>query len=506
MALPKEPRQKMINIMYLVLTAILALNVSAEVIEAFKTVDKSLQNSSSNISAANKTIYESLKDKLSDEKTREKATIWQPKAEQARKYTEDVTAYIESLKVSLKQGAGLRMKEKDGKMVEDFKEDNLDASTRLFETGKKGEELKAKLEEFKKNMLAIDPSIKASFEKNFPVNTDAVEGKEGKKDFTSGYFHMTPTVAALTMLSKFQNNVKNAENQVVSFCHEQIGQVKLQFNKFEPIVTASASYLMPNDELMIQAGVGAFNNSASPKVYFNGSAAQMNENGVGTYKNKVTSSGSVSVVVEYTKPDGTTTKTEPQVIKYTVGQASSATVSLDKMDVFYVGLDNPITISSPTGMDRTSVVGSGCTIKGAGSSRTVSVSGTGTCSITVSPQGSTPYSHTYRIKRIPEPSFMIGGGKPRMPSVEFKGQQFCRADMGPDFIYDVRYSVVSATVYFSGANFPNVVTSSITGNSLSGLDAYIKRCGPGSVVSFDNIKVSGPDGTRVIEGKSFALY
>ena len=115
------------------------------------------------------------------------------------------------------------MKEKDGKMVEDFKEDNLDASTRLFETNKKGEELKNKLEQFKKNMLDIDVDIRKKFEKTFPVSTEAVEGKEGKKDFTTGYFHMTPTVAALTMLSKFQNNVKNAENQIATFCHEQIG-------------------------------------------------------------------------------------------------------------------------------------------------------------------------------------------------------------------------------------------------------------------------------------------
>jgi gliding motility-associated protein GldM len=506
MALPKEPRQKMINIMYLVLTAILALNVSAEVIEAFKTVDKSLQASTNNITAANNTIYESLKEKLNDEKTREKASIWAPNADKAKKYSADLIDYIEGLKGDLKKGAGLVMKEKDGKQVEDFKEDNLDASTLLFETNKKGEELKNKLDEYKKNVLDIDPDIRKKFEKNFPVNTDPVEGKEGKKDFTSGYFHMTPTVAALTMLSKFQNNIKNAENQVVTFCHEQIGAVKIQFNAFKPIVTASASYLMPNDELVIQAGVGAFNTSASPKVYFNGSAATMDENGVGTYKNKVNSSGSVSVVVEYTKPDGTIAKTEPQTIKYTVGQSSSATVSLDKMDVFYIGLDNPITVSSPTGMDRTSVNGTGCTIKGSGSSRTVNVSSPGTCTITVSPQGSTPYSHTYRIKKIPEPNFAVGSGKARMTSVEFKGQQFCRADMGPDFIYDVRYSVVGATVYFSGANFPNVVTASINGNSLASLDAYIKRCGPGSVVTFDNIKVSGPDGTRVIEGKSIALY
>ena len=502
MALPKEPRQKMINIMYLVLTAILALNVSAEILEAFKTVDKSLQNSSTNITASNSTIYQSLADKLADEKTREKAVIWKPKADSAKMYSDAMNTYIDNLKLELKKAAGLEIK--DGK--EDFKEDNLDASTRLFETNGKGEEFKNKLTAYINDMLALHPDIKAKFSKNFPVNIDPVIGKEGRKDFTSGYFHMTPTVAALTMLSKFQNNVKNAENQVITFCHEQIGAVKIPFNAFKPIVTASASYLMPNDELVIQAGVGAFNTTASPKVYFNGNAAQMDENGVGTYKNKVSSSGSVTVVVEYTKPDGTIAKTEPVPIKYTVGQPSSASVALDKMDVFYIGLDNPITISSPTGMDRTSVTGSGCTINGSGTARTVTVSSPGTCSITVTPQGSTPFSHTYRIKKVPDPVFKIGSGKQRVPSVEIKNQPFCRADMGPDFIYDVRFSVVSATVYFSGANFPNVVTSSITGNSLASISSFLQKCGPGSVVSFDNIKVSGPGGVRVIDGVSIALY
>ena len=66
MALPREPRQKMINIMYLVLTAILALNVSAEILEAFKTVDKSLMNSTTSINKSNEVLYKSVADKLAD--------------------------------------------------------------------------------------------------------------------------------------------------------------------------------------------------------------------------------------------------------------------------------------------------------------------------------------------------------------------------------------------------------------------------------------------------------
>jgi hypothetical protein len=76
MALPKEPRQKMINLMYLVLTALLALNVSSEILNAFKVVDTSLINSNISISNSNNTLYKSLQDKLNKPETAEKAKIW----------------------------------------------------------------------------------------------------------------------------------------------------------------------------------------------------------------------------------------------------------------------------------------------------------------------------------------------------------------------------------------------------------------------------------------------
>jgi len=111
----------------------------------------------------------------------------------------------------------------------------------------------------------------------------------------------------------------------------------------------------------------------------------------------------------------------------------------------------------------------------------------------------------FRIKRIPDPIFKVADGKVRMPSVTFKSQQYCRAEL-ENFDFDTKYSIVSATVYFSGANFPNVATGAINGNTLAPIANLIQRCGPGSVVTFDNVKVTGPDGQRTIEGKSIALY
>lgn len=499
MALPKEPRQKMINLMYLVLTAMLALNVSAEVIEAFRTVDKSLVKSNTNLEAGNTGLFASLAAKVNETGVdKAKLATWTTNAQTAKKLSDDFNTYLDGLKSQLKTMSGFK-NEKNEKGDDKFKEDDLNASSNLMDNEKKGEELDNKLKAYRTAMLAIDPAIATEFATTFPVEVDPT------KDATTNSFRMMPTVAAVTLLSKYQNNIKNAENQVVTFCHNQVGQVKFIYDQFKPIIGTSSTYLMPGEQMTVTAGIGSFSKSAAPSITINGVTQSANADGVAERTFPVSGSGSVNVVITYTKPDGTK-GTETKTIPYTVGQPSSAAISLDKMNVFYVGLDNPITIGSPTGMEKTAVVGKNCTISGSGPHRTVKVSGTGECSITVSPQGSTPLTQTFRIKRIPEPMFMVGSGKARMPSVDFKNQQFCRADMGQDFIYDVRYSVVSATVYFSGANFSNVVTASITGNSLQSISSYIQRCGPGSVVSFDNIKVSGPDGIRIIEPKSFALF
>ena len=146
----------------------------------------------------------------------------------------------------------------------------------------------------------------------------------------------------------------------------------------------------------------------------------------------------------------------------------------------------------------------GGTVSAGTTNRMVRVSTVGPASITVTADGKSS-KFDFRVKRIPDPVFKVGDGKVRMPSVTFKSQQYCRADL-ENFDFDLKFTIVSATVYFSGAGFPNVAQSSIAGNSLAPLSAFISRCGPGSVVTFDNIKVQGPDGVRSIDGKSIALY
>ena len=519
MSLPREPRQKMINIMYLVLTAILALNVSAEVINAFKTVDKSLTDSNSNIEKGNITIFESLAEKLSNNETKEKAAIWAPKAEQAKQYSDVLYQYIDNLKKQVKLQSDIK-KDKNGIFIldkdgnEDFKLDYLEASTRIFEKEGEGAKLYKMLTDYRTSMLAIDSSVNPI---TFPVNLNVPTTRSGNArtgnpvvDWTASYFHMTPAVAALTMLSKIQNNIKNAENQVVTYCHSQIGAVKLIFNKFQPIASGSSTYLLPGEEMVGTAGVGAFNDAAKPIISINGSQTALNENGVAEKKFNVSGGGNqkIHVSISYTKPDGTKDNLEKD-IEYTVGTPGGAAVMLDKMNVFYIGVDNPITIGSPTGWDKTtvSISGGGATISGAGSQRVVKVTSIGDCNISVTANGkSTPFP--FRVKRIPDPIIKVGpSGGGKMQAVNFRSQQFVRADL-ENFDFLAKFNVTGATVYFTNPGDRNVKQISLTSGSLAPAADFMKTLVPGSTVIFDNIRVVGPDGQpRTIQNPpGFSLF
>lgn len=95
----------------------------------------------------------------------------------------------------------------------------------------------------------------------------------------------------------------------------------------------------------------------------------------------------------------------------------------------------------------------------------------------------------------------------KMLSKVFKLQEYCRAEMPPDFEFEASFKVISATVYFSGTNFRNVERGTINSNSLKPVKEFMDRCAPGSIVVFDDVKVIGPDKViRSIPGMSLMLY
>lgn len=518
MSLPKEPRQKMINMMYLVLTALLALNVSAEILNAFKTVDHSLTTASGIVEQNNADIFKSFQKKIEDPKTKEKAEIWMPRAVQAKTLADDVYKYIDGLKLELKKESGLKMV--NG--VEEYKEDDLEAGTRLLVSPKptgyeKGKELFAKLENFKSRLLAIDPSIKTDIGPNLPLDLTVPpsNNEASKGDWSFAYFHMTPTIAGITILSKFQNDIRNSEAQVVEYCHKKIGEVEIVYDAFQAFAGTNSQYLMPGEELVITAGVGAFSKAAKPSITIDGASIPIREDGSAEYKTNVSSSGSNTkkVRISFLKPDGTTATVEKEV-KYTVGVPSGLVVSTDKTRVFYQGLENPLSVTGGGGGGdekvSVSVDGPGITNRKVGAGQFIVTCEKLGVATVVASDGKHNQKLTIPIKRVPNPMATVGGKSGgAIPANQFRVQKGVAAELR-DFVFEgVKYDVVSFTLVCTGKGFEE---SGFGYTEVSGpyfnaeAQTLIRRLQAGSTVVIDEIKVIGPGGTRVLDQNiSFTL-
>ena len=504
MALPREPRQKMINLMYLVLTALLALNVSSEVLTAFKTMDKSFASANAIIDNKNENMFASLNEKFNDGKTKELAAIWLPKAEKAKQLSDDVVSFIDNVKQKVKQEAGLKP---DGV----YAETDTEVSSRILAEGKLGKELFDKLSAYKTSLLQIDKDIDAQFKGSLPLDLTVPEELNTKnRTWQSAYFNKTPTVAAITILSKLQNDIKNAESQVVEFCHNKVGEVKVIYDEFQALATANAQYLLPGQEFTITAGIGAFSKNARPTVSIDGANIALNSNGLAEYKTIAGAAGTYTkrVNISFIKPDGTTA-TITKDINYTVASPTGLTVSADAVKVLYIGLDNPISVGGGSGTSAGNLrvsINQGSISSNGNGKFVARVNKPGTATVTVN-DGKNNSNFEFRVKEVPTPIAMIGGSRGgRMRVNDFKAQAGVRAEL-ENFVFEgIKYTVTQYTITFTGNGYPEFVYKAVDGNSFNSARSLIEKAKPGSTVTIDEIKASGPGGTRTLPPIAFNLY
>ena len=497
MALPREPRQKMINMMYLVLTALLALNVSSEILNAFKTVNNSLEETNKVVNQSTADVMVSLQDKLKEAGTAEKANYWYPKAQQVQKLTGDLNGYIQVLKDKILSEAGADYSKRTAS-DSSYKDDNLDIATRLMVEKGEGKNLLNKLTQYRKDILAVDPEIAKSFDKSLPIHLEKPRTKnKGNNTWEAAYFRMVPTVAALTILSKFQNDVKTTENKVVTFCHEQVGKVKVIQDAFAALAVANSTNLLPGQELEITAGVGGFSNAVSPDITIGGQKVKLDPDGAARLKIKANALGqqTIPVMIKYTDQNGKLQEIRKE-ITYSVGQ-SSAAVQLDNMNVLFIGVDNPVTISGSGSVDqiKASISGGGGVMSGGGAKRFVRVSQeTDECYISiVTPDGKSTRVQ-FRVRSIPDPTPMIGTYKSgNIPAAYFKSQAGVRAVL-ENFYYKTQFNVTSFHISGDGAGFEDYIDRNNTGATWNEATAIINKCRPGSFISIDEIRAVGPDG------------
>jgi hypothetical protein len=277
-------------------------NNSTNSLAVFRATEEGLQRSNETITELSNTIYRALDDRLTNPRTAMHANIWQPKAMIIKQKSSEVINYIEALV---------------------FKEDDLDAASRLFDKNK-GKELYEKLKNYKKEMLAIDPEINNQFGENSLILTKDFEADSNKqKEFVNTFFKNSPTIAVLAMLRKFENNAKIIENKFVEFCLNKIRRTDEDghFTKFSIMVVQSTNIIKGGGQMQIQAGVGAFTVMNKPEITIDNKKIQIDDSrGVALYKFKSplkTGKYTVPVKIEYTDVDGTK-KTVMGKVEYTV--------------------------------------------------------------------------------------------------------------------------------------------------------------------------------------------
>jgi gliding motility-associated protein GldM len=436
-----------------------------------------------------------LEQKTHDSATAKKANIWYPKALEVQADAKFVYNYIQSLKNSILTKADGDSTNPD----KSFKEDNLDIATRMMVDKGGGKTLLKKLGDFKTAVLGIDHAIDSAFSTSLPIDLTTPKNK-GNKSWENVYFHMVPTVAALTILSKFQNDVKTSENRIVQFCHNKVGEVAVRFDTYAAIVGQNSTYLMPGQQLEITAGVGAFSTGAKPVINIGGQSITVGSEGTAKQLLPGGTIGkhTVPVKIQYKDQDGTL-QTITKDIEYTVGQAN-ASIALNKMNVLYIGVENPITIAASGGGDDkvSATISNGSLVRVPGQSgqwvAKVNKVDDNTV-ITVSVDGKVAGASTFRVRTVPDAQAYVGGqpSGSQMNAAAFRAQPGVAAGV-KNFPFQLNYDVLSYT--FTCDTDDDIVSIPTTGALFEGpvKRAIEQNVKAGRMVTIENIKVRGPDG------------
>ncbi len=435
----------MINMMYLVLTALLALNVTKEVINAFVTINESVELSKDNIDKKNQNTYEYFSKQMEIDGAKYKGVNDQ--AQNIRKGASELNKYIDDLKVKL-----IRTAEKleDGqptpKLPDMENKEDYDSPTHIMigdddAQGKKGEAaiLRTKLESFKKLIVSNAPKgSEADYQtrmNNLLSTNDPAKKEDGKGTWELVSFYHNPIVATVALLTKFQSDVRNAESQVIDDLLGSVDRNLVKLDKLAAKVIANSTVVTIGSDYQADVFLSATSSTMVPEVFIGatwdsikhdkigGSATALPvEGGYAKYSDRPGSEGEKkwNGVIRVKKPDGTYDGYNFSA-SY-VAQKPSSVVAAEKMNVLYIGVDNPMAISVP-GVSNNQVFPS---IGGAGGSLKANpAAGGGHFIATVTTVGEAKINVTaeiggkklpmgefkYRVKRVPDPVATISNSK-----------------------------------------------------------------------------------------------
>ena len=438
MSIPKQPRQLMINIMYLVLTALLALNVSAEIFNAFKLVNSSLLDSNKSLDLANENLVPSIEKRA---KAKVEFQRFADRAPEVVKLGNEFSAYVNDMVNDLIDKSGNKNGTVDdgdyiikGEKKELKGKKDKDVTTRNMVNGGKGLELKNKILEYRQKFLAlVDDSLRASMESEIVLNIDDETWKHStKKSWEEYTFKQMPLGACMPIFTKFINDAKASENAILNHFSKKLGGEDVVLDKFTVISSPKKSYIIKGEPFETEISLAASTSKSSQtkvSLSVNGSNLAVNDEGVAVWKTVGSDVGvkKYSAVASVTNPVTGKTDTYKKEFEFEVGERS-ANVSAKKMNVFYIGVDNPVGISAAgvaSAQLKVDASGAGINITKSGAGDyNVTVAQQGEATITLSGGGLTPTSFKFRAKRIPTPIPQLSGKTGgSIPNGTFKAQQ-----------------------------------------------------------------------------------
>ncbi|HET6992746.1 MAG TPA: gliding motility protein GldM [Bacteroidia bacterium] len=516
-------RQKMIGMMYLVLTAMLALNVSKEILDAFVTVNNGLENTGHSFDKDISSLYAKFDEKKSIDPLRVQ-TMW-AKAQEAKKLSKDIGDYIDQMKkMLLRETEGYKHKEEDTIHLDfvDGKE-RYDIPTNILcgqsEEGTDGQAhvLRGKLEAYKNSLLnLLPPAEKAAMHLSIE-SKDPTDGGEFHTWEMKTFYH-TPLAADVTILSKIQDDVKGAEADVVEALLRQTDSDIIPFDTVAARVISPTNYVMMGDTFKADIFLAAFNKTLKPQILlgkFNPLTGKMEgaydsvpvNNGMGKYFVDANKEGIFTYegVINMTTPKGKVMQ-YPFQSEYIVARPA-LTVSADKMNVMYAGLDNPITVSVPGfAAEKTHVHVNNGVMKPLGNGKYV-ISGLKaamkptTCDVSVTvttDKGEERSMGTmqFRVKNLPTPIvYPSGVTTMRTSAASLYGCPGLVCKYGDDFNFEARAYVIDYSLDISDKSGQKFSSEGIKGFTLPpAAKTVLKNPMRGTKVTFYDVHAKGADG------------
>lgn len=500
---PETPRQKMIGMMYLVLTAMLALNVSSDILEGFSKVDDSLHSTIISADMRTQELYKDF-DALYNQ-NKDKTKEWLEKALEVKKESDELFNYIENFKYEiLKIADG---KDADPEAINIKARENLDAAgeyalVKKDESGTfNGLVLKKKIDDYRKMLIGYNENKTDAYNAIFSTEPTRKPGQE-QKPWETSMFEMMPVIAVVTILTKYQSDIRSAEADVVNFLKSQTDAGDFRVNKIQAYaLPTSSSYVIKGGKYSAQIVLSAIDSTLTPDYEVNGRELG-NEKGI--YEVMCNTPGNFDYSGFIKVRRGDNVFEYPFKQSYTVGEPT-ATISNSDLNVVYRGIDNKFSISVPgVPSENISVTVDGGTANKSGAGMyNIRANRDGEIKISVSatiegksmPMGSS----IFRVKYLPDPKSFLqytdAGGVVRqiqdgsLTKRLLKNNPSIVASYGPDELVKANFNVTSFTMT-TVMGSTNSSAPSLSTRQLSDID----RLEGGDNITFKNIKAVGPDG------------